>query len=180
MQEYTLSSQERGIRMVMIDVEKTGLTGLQVLRKFCAEIGVLIAVTGLAKLITVNQRIHVSKKLMMKMLRMAGADMVMVSSTDAELADLTKTLLTQHDRVLRNFLPALPLISSVQTIEAVEDMIKSCGYDLALETHHVITSHPDGIRAGAEAFLAAINAAFHGIDQKTAAKKCESLKKILL
>lgn len=169
MQEYILSSQERGIRVVMVDAGKIGLTGLQQLRSFCSEIGVLLAVENWEKLCALNHGLRVSTTLMLKLLRMAGADIIhhLCHSRQVlrSLGEEGRSLLSHHDRILRHLRPAMPMIGPLQKIQDLESMVKAFGYGLILETHDVITCYPGGIKAGAEAFSAAIDAAFHGIDQ---------------
>ena len=92
---------------------------------------------------------------MLKLLRMAGADIVFCEED-------SPILLSQHDKILRDFYPTMPMIGPVQKIQDVETLVKSHGYDLILETSDLITNHTHGIKAGAENFSAAIDAAFHG------------------
>lgn len=196
MQEYILSSQERGIRIVMIDAGKAGLTGIQQLRSFCSEIGVLLGVENWEKLCSIGRHLTVSHQLMLKLIRMAGADVMhylfhsnivnheipfcFIPSDPAfrrggygGVEEFLSLLSHHHDRHLRHLHPTMPLIGPLQKIHDLETIIKSCGYDLILETHDLIAQHPGGIKAGSRAFTAAIDAAFHGIDQKSAAKKIQ-------
>lgn len=146
---------DAGLSAVGVQAEQTGWTTLQSLQMQCRDQRLLLCVRS-------KPSAQISSPALAELYQHLGADMIDLSTSNGE--HLTKQ--------------SFPMLSP-RNLPDVEGLIKEHGNDLILIGDRIIAKHPDGLKSGSEAFLAAIDAATQGIDQNSAAKKNEALARAL-
>lgn len=106
--------------------------------------------------------------------RSLGADLHLISSHSPDISDEIQALTKPNSKP-----QTLPVIAGNISPAEVEYYVKKFGHDLVLQSGRSLSEHPDGLKAGSEAFHYAIEAAANGIDLETAAGKNEALKRSL-
>ncbi len=117
-----------------------------------------------------------------KLLRLAGADLVLYPSPYGSVAlrrESALKLAFALTRPLFGLKPAFPVPSAGITPSLVPQLLADHGHDVVVNAGGAVHGHPDGARAGAEAFRQAIRAALEKIPLTAAADTSPALKKAL-
>lgn len=146
---------DAGLSAVAISGEQSGWTALQSLQKHCRELGLILCVRS-------RPTTHISPVALAELYQQLGADLIDLSQGKSE------------HQTAQSF-----LMLSAKNLPHVETLVKEYGNDQILIGDSIVAQHPDGLKPGAAAFLAAIEAANQGIDQNSAAKKNEALARAL-
>ncbi|HVO30506.1 MAG TPA: 2,3-diketo-5-methylthiopentyl-1-phosphate enolase [bacterium] len=117
-----------------------------------------------------------------KLARLAGADLVLFPSPYGSVGIRRESALKLSfacTRELHGLKRAFPIPSAGITPSLVPQLIADYGHDVIVNAGGSVHGHPDGARAGAEAFVAATRAAAKGVALPDAAKDSPALKKAL-
>lgn len=117
-----------------------------------------------------------------KLMRLAGADLVLFPSPYGSVGLRRESALKLSfalTRPLHGMKPAFPVPSAGITPALVPQLIADYGHDVVVNAGGAVHGHPDGARAGAEAFVAAADATFRKVALADAAGKSPALKKSL-
>lgn len=181
MQHRAKKAKEAGLKAVTINAIQVGFTGVCSIQKFCQEIGLILAANRSGhSLYTRNQSFRISMKVLAIIYRHLGIDMLHVGSeTDENTWEICKALSNAHSPQADNQSPCFPVCTKINHIDRVENIVKYHGHDTVLQAEDCVYLHPDGIKAGAEAFHFAVESAAQGIDKEAASDKNEYFKKAL-
>lgn len=166
LQKRAQIASHAGLNAIAVQGDSTGWTALKSLQRQCSDLGLILCVRS-------QQTSHISTQALTELYQHLGADMVEISSTREENTSSRRRTSQDHGRT-----QSLPMLSP-KNLPQAETLIKDFGNDVILIGDHIVPKHPDGLKPGAEAFLAAIEAATQGIDQSSAAKKNEALARAL-
>lgn len=146
---------DAGLSAVAVQAEQTGWTALQSLQRQCREQGLILCVRS-------KPGAHISPVALAGLYQQLGVDLIDLSQSRSD------------HQTAQSFLMLTP-----KNLPQVETSIKEYGNDQVLIGDSIVTKHPDGLKAGATALLAALEAATQGIDQSSAAQKNEALARAL-
>ena len=117
-----------------------------------------------------------------KLMRVAGADLVLFPSPYGSVGlrrESALKLAFALTRPLHGMKPAFPVPSAGITPSLVPQLIADYGSDVVVNAGGAVHGHPDGARAGAEAFVAAVTATANKTPLADAAKDSPALKRAL-
>jgi len=117
-----------------------------------------------------------------KLVRLAGADLSLFPSPYGSVGLRRESALKLSfalTRPLYRMKPAFPVPSAGITPSLVPQLIADYGLEVVVNAGGAVHGHPDGARAGAEAFVAATRAAAEGVPLADAAAKSKPLAKAL-
>jgi ribulose-bisphosphate carboxylase large chain len=157
---------EAGGEYVMVDVVTTGWAAVQTVRERCAELG--LAIHAHRAMHAAFDRVPnhgVSMRVLAQVARLTGVDQIHTGT-----ADLGK--LENEDTVgindwlyadLHGLRDVLPVASGGLHPGLVPELVDRVGTNVAIQAGGGVHGHPDGTRAGARAFRAAVDAAVEGV-----------------
>lgn len=117
-----------------------------------------------------------------KLMRLAGADLVLFPSPYGSVGLRRESALKLSfalTRPLHGMKPAFPVPSAGITPSLVPQLLADYGNDVIVNAGGAVHGHPDGARAGAEAFVTAVSATYAKTALADAALKSAALKKAL-
>lgn len=117
-----------------------------------------------------------------KLLRLAGADLVLFPSPYGSVGlrrESALKLAFACTRPLHGMKPAFPVPSAGITPSLVPQLLADYGTDVVVNAGGAVHGHPDGARAGAEAFVAAVRATTGGVPLAKAAESSKPLARAL-
>lgn len=117
-----------------------------------------------------------------KLMRVAGADLVLFPSPYGSVGLKRESALSLSfalTRPLHAMKPSFPVPSAGITPGLVPQLLADYGTDVVVNAGGAVHGHPDGARAGAEAFVAAVKATHEGTPLAKAAESSAPLKKAL-
>ncbi len=117
-----------------------------------------------------------------KLLRLAGADLVLFPSPYGSVGlrrESALKLAFACTRELHGMKPAFPVPSAGITPSLVPQLLADYGNDVVVNAGGAVHGHPDGARAGAEAFVAAVKATTEGVALAKAAEASKPLARAL-
>jgi len=123
-----------------------------------------------------------SPLLMGKLARMAGADMVIITSPYGKFPVVRNKYIQQVNMARQNYFginPMLPMLSGGVYHGLVNRTIKELGTDICLAAGGAIHGHPRGSLAGARSMRQAIDAAMQGIPLRDYAKDHPELAEVI-
>jgi ribulose-bisphosphate carboxylase large chain len=150
----------------MVDVVTTGWAAVQTVRERCAELG--LAIHAHRAMHAAFDRVPnhgVSMRVLAQVARLTGVDQIHTGT-----ADLGK--LENEDTVgindwlyadLHGLRDVLPVASGGLHPGLVPELVDRVGTNVAIQAGGGVHGHPDGTRAGARAFRAAVDAAVEGV-----------------
>lgn len=164
--------KEAGLQIVSVNLPSIGFAALNTLVQLCATLhlglqgnqyaqGTISFGLGLPALATLY--------------RMMGVDLLTVDASSAEITAEIKNLTDYHE----SFAATIPVCTGHVHAGNIEKIIKQHGHDLMLQGSRSIDEHPDGTKAGAEAFQYAIQSATQGIEIESALKKNDPFRRAL-
>jgi 2,3-diketo-5-methylthiopentyl-1-phosphate enolase len=172
-----------GVRCLLFNALAYGLPTLAALARDGDVTAALMAHPALAGgLVMDGSRGIASHVLLGKLMRLAGADLVLYPSCYGRIAlrreAAMKTALALT-RPLHGVKPALPVPSAGITPAVVPRLLADHGPDVVVNAGGAVHGHPDGARAGAEAFVAAVRATRAGTSLADAARGSRPLARAL-
>jgi ribulose-bisphosphate carboxylase large chain len=165
-----------GLHFASVNATTIGLAALNSLIKTCQELNLSISghQNGVG-LWTKNPQSGWSLPSFTTLQKQLGLDLIHVEHHSPDL-NATIASLTGSDR---HFKSAFPIYGGNVHPGDIEDIIKTHGHELVIRAEKWMHSHPDGIKAGAEAFLFALESATQGIEAESAMKKNEPFRRAL-
>jgi ribulose-bisphosphate carboxylase large chain len=170
---------EAGGEYVMVDVVTTGWAAVQTVRERCSELG--LAIHAHRAMHAAFDRVPnhgVSMRVLAQVARLTGVDQIHTGT-----ADLGK--LENEDTVgindwlyadLHGLRDVLPVASGGLHPGLIPELVDRVGTNVAIQAGGGVHGHPDGTRAGARAFRAAVDAAVEGVPIESKAAEVPELQ----
>jgi len=180
-QHRAKKSYELGIRQVVINAPYVGFTALRSLAKSCQEFGITLCAKSIGHgIMSGKNNTGIATKLLASLYRLLGVDQLHIGSDITEESkSVAQALNSRFIKEIGEHKRSLPICTNVKHPEEVEKLVKHHGHDIIIQYSDGVFTHPDGIKAGAKAFRAAIDAAAKGISITKAAANCDELKRSL-
>ena len=184
-----------GWKYCMIDVVVSGISAVQTMRDYCADLGLAIhAHRAMHASFDRNLKHGITMQFLAKMMRLVGVTQIhagtgvgkLVGSID-EVKRISDTLREKHVKARTNLLEqnwqhiktAFPVSSGGLHPGLVPDVMRIFGNEVVILVSGGIHGHPEGTRAGAKAAMQAIEAEMDGITLEEKAKKHPELAQAL-
>ncbi len=182
MRECARMLVQEGAKMAMVNFVTTGLDAFSELtQEFGGKLAFLAHYAG-AGMMSSAWLGYANPVLLGTLARLAGADMVMTMYPGAPgskgYLEFCKTVQKQK-LPLGQVQPILTVVGGGVTPLNLAGVIRALGSDVVLGVGGAIQGHPMGARAGAEATMAAVQAAHAGILLEDAARDCPPLSAVL-
>lgn len=173
---------DEGVKMAMVNFVTTGLDAFaELTEEFGDKLAFLAHYAG-AGMMSSAYLGYANPVLLGTLARLAGADMVMTMYPGAPgshgYLEFLKTVQKQK-LPLGSIKPIFTVVGGGVTPLNLAAVIREIGNDVILGVGGAIQGHPMGAKSGAEATMAAVNAAHAGIPLEEAAKDCPSLAAVL-
>ncbi|MDP2691889.1 MAG: RuBisCO large subunit C-terminal-like domain-containing protein [bacterium] len=180
MQRRARKSKEHGVDYILINADQIGLAAIASLRITSQELGLILCANKSGVGLNSHHHGRISGKVIALILRHLGINMLHIGSElNQESKESSNTLTNAFSHQAEHHQTCFPIITSEGSLRDIEDMIIHLGNDLIIEGSAHVFRHPDGVKAGAQAFQQAILAAAGGTDQLSAAEKNSALKRAL-
>jgi len=174
-------AKEKGLDIVCINTIHIGFLGIASIKNICQDLGIQILANQIGhSLYTDNSRYQISHPVLALIYRYLGIDWCEIDSNANENnLETAQVLRDKYHRHSESHNPTIPVCTNISHYENIESIIKYFGHELVIQGSSFVYNHPDGIKAGAEAFQYAIEVASQGIAQESAALKNDNFKKAL-
>lgn len=173
---------EAGANAIMVNVFGIGWSALRMLAEDPNINVPIMAHSCFGGAMTVSPTQGMSTEVAQKLVRLAGADLILNVAPSAKFNALFEKFIRVYQVAsspLHNIKPCFTMVGGGVTPGMVPYLMQNLGNDFIIGAGAGIHAHPMGPKAGGKAFRAAIDAVMHGVDIRKAAETSPELQAAL-
>lgn len=174
MKQKLHKARQQNIHWASVHCSSIGLSSMQDLLNTSHQLNVTLVGTSIPLRWNLNNNVSISGTVLTQLYSLIGLEVSEVSTH--ELNEKDKGLNTDP---LLHQIKTIPFYRIEYKMDTIQKIIKKQGSDIVISGGSLLYHHPNGLQAGAKAFLKAVEAASKGIDQSEAIHESEELKTAL-